>query len=137
MKKWSLDNIKLGFEKFEKEYGRLPTAIEIDKVKYLPSSRQIQRLFGGLPNIRKLLGYTDIHFGAGTYRANIGKNVNIRGREGEIMIKNFLIQKFHTPFVHIERPLEESTKSRLDFYVYSPSGNFAVDVFTPLHYTTW
>lgn len=129
-KKWSLENIQDGFNNFKNEHGRLPTSLEIDKIKDLPSSRQIQRAFGGLPNLRKTLGYTDTHFGAGKYRSEIGIQSNVRGRAGEKIIKDILIKKFHEPFVHIEKPVGESSKNRLDFYVYSPDGNFGVDVFT-------
>lgn len=127
---WSAEEIKLGFVRFQKENGRLPTALEIDRIPYLPSSRQIQRLFGGLPNLRRMLGYADIHFGQGEYRAKIGFNSSVRGKAAEKTIKELLCKKFHPPFVHIERPVGESSKNRLDFYVFSPNGNFGVDVFT-------
>jgi hypothetical protein len=35
--------------------------------------------------------------------------------------------------VHVEKPYSNSSKQRLDFYIYTPSGNFAVDVFYPKH----
>lgn len=129
-KKWSLENIQDGFNNFKNEHGRLPTALEIDKIKNLPSSRQIQRVFGGLPNLRKTLGYTDTHFGAGKYRSEIGIDSNIRGKAGEKIIRNLLVDKFYAPFVHVESPVGESSKNRLDFYVYTSDGNFGVDVFT-------
>ncbi len=127
---WNIENIKAGFERFYKENNRFPTSPEIDKAFYLPSSRQIQRLFGGLPNLRKLLGHTDIHFGKGEHRSKIGLSANINGKLGEKQVKDILIKRFHEPFVHIEKPVGESSKNRLDFYVYSPDGNFGVDVFT-------
>lgn len=129
-KQWSLENVKAGFLKFEKENGRLPTAKEIDSVVFLPSIRQIQRIFGGLPQLRELIGYADINFSIGKFRSKIGLESNLRGKAGEKTIRNLLIDKFHNPFVHIERPTGDSSKSRLDFYVFTPSGNFAVDVFT-------
>lgn len=59
--KWDKEKIKEGFENFYKENGRLPTAPEVDNLDYLPSSRTIQRSFGGLQKIRKDLGYEDIN----------------------------------------------------------------------------
>ena len=68
---WTLEKIREGFERFRVEHGRLPIAPEIDKLDYLPSSRQIQRKFGGLEKLRADLGYEDTHFGRGTYRSEI------------------------------------------------------------------
>ncbi|OHA45886.1 MAG: hypothetical protein A3A80_04405 [Candidatus Terrybacteria bacterium RIFCSPLOWO2_01_FULL_44_24] len=49
-KYWDLEKIKQGFDLFYKENGRYPTTFDVDDYKYLPSSRQIQRNFGGLKN---------------------------------------------------------------------------------------
>ena len=50
---WTKENILNGLRKFFDDTGRYPTATEIDQNEYLPSSRQIQRAFGGLRNLRK------------------------------------------------------------------------------------
>jgi len=117
-----------GFKKFELEFGRLPTAPEIDKLSYLPSSRQIQRKFGGLEKLREVLGYKDTNFGRGDYRTKIALRVNKKGRESEIELEKLLRNKFGEVFVHTERIFDDS-KNRVDFYVYSPDGNFGIDVF--------
>ena len=52
---WTV-NRKEGFERFVQENGRLPSAVEIDAIDYLPSSRLIQRKFGGLERLRGALG---------------------------------------------------------------------------------
>lgn len=62
-KKWSLEIIRDGFERFKNEHGHYPKAPDdIDTCSYLPSRRQIQRIFGGLPQLRILLGLEDISF---------------------------------------------------------------------------
>ncbi len=130
IKKWSLEIIKAGFEKFEKEHGRLPTGPEIDKSEYLPSSRQLNRLFGGLPDLRKLLGYIETDFSKGTYRSKIGLASNKRSKLSEDKLRDILFEKFHEPFVHLEKPIDKTRKLRADFYVFNPLENFAVDIFT-------
>lgn len=126
---WNIDRIRIGFEKFYKENGRLPTALEVDKIDYLPSSRQIQRLFGGLPNLRKALGYADTHFGKGENRSKIGFAAHKASRISEKNLETLLIQYFHEVFVHIEKPVSGS-KIRLDFYIYNQTKNFGIDIFT-------
>ncbi len=125
---WTIGNIKTGFDKFFGENGRLPTSPEIDVLEYLPSSRQIQRKFGGLEKLRALLGYEDTHFGKGKYRSAIATSSNINGRDAEIYLEKLLREKFQEVFVHTERIFDNS-KNRIDFYVYSPSGDFGIDVF--------
>lgn len=125
---WTLDSIKEGFERFRMENGRLPTAPEIDGLDYLPSSRQIQRRYGGLEELRRVLGYEDVHFGRGVFRGAISSRVGIRGRDAEITLEKNLIEKFGEVFVHTEKMFGNS-KNRVDFYVYSPDGNFGVDIF--------
>lgn len=128
-KKWTIKEIKEGFERFYKKYGRLPLAPEIDQTEYLPSCRQIQRRFGGLEKLRVLLGYRDTHFGRGKHRSKIAKRSNLKGRETEIKLEKMLREKFHEVFVHTEKVFDYSTKNRVDFFIYSPDGNFGIDVF--------
>lgn len=125
---WTKEMIKLGFNRFFSEYGRLPRSEEIDKLPYLPSARLIQKKYNGLEQLRTELGFTDVHFGKGGHRSTIAHQVNVRGRRHERTLETTLRQKFGEVFVHSERILS-SSKVRVDFYVYSPSGNFAIDVF--------
>ncbi len=125
---WTTEKIKEGFERFFHEHSRLPIAPEIDRLDYLPSSRQIQRKFGGLEKLRTILGYKDTNFGRGTFRSNIASRANKKGRAVEIELEKVLHEKFHEVFVHTERIFDDS-KNRVDFYVYSPDGNFGIDIF--------
>ena len=124
----TIENIKQGFERFLSEYKRLPTSPEIDKLDYLPSSRQIQRKFGGLEKLREQLGYEDTHFGKGSFRSEIGTRSNVRGRDTEIALEKILREKFGEVFVHTERIFDDS-KNRVDFCIYSPDGIFGIDIF--------
>lgn len=130
--RWNIENIKESLDRFISEYGQLPTAHEMDKLEYLPSARTIQREFGGLEKLRKELGYDTTHFGKGEKRSNLAKNINTRGKASEKEILDVLTEKFGEMFVHIERPFTDSSKQRLDFFVFSPSGNFGIDVFFPI-----
>lgn len=125
---WTIERIKEGFERFKNEHGRLPRAPEIDRLEYLPSSRNIQKRFGGLARLRSQLGYSDVHFGRGVFRSEIATRVNDRGRNAELVLEKVLRKKFGEVFVHTEK-FFESSKNRVDFYVYSPDGNFGIDVF--------
>ncbi len=127
---WTIEDIKSGIERFIIEYGRPPKAREWDKVEYLPSARTVQRTYGGLERLRSELGYQDHHYGKGAYRSSIAATVNVRGAQGEAFIKNSLIEIFGEEFVHEQKMLIRNSKKRIDFYVYSPEGNFAVDVFS-------
>lgn len=128
-KVWTLEKTKEGFEKFYEEFGRYPTSNEVDDFDYLPSARQIQRNFGGLIPLRKMMGLSVESYGSGESRSKIAKHVNKRGVGFEIEVRDYLQEKFKDPFVHIERPVHMSSKDRFDFYVYAKPVNFAIDVF--------
>ncbi len=125
---WTEENIKVGFYRFLQENGRLPRAHEIDTLPYLPSSRFIQKKLGGLEELRTRLGFSDTHFGKGTHRSTIAHQVNSRGRDYERKLEKQLHNHFGEVFVHSEKMLVDS-KVRVDFYIYSPDGNFAIDIF--------
>ena len=134
---WTKENILDGFNKFFEENSRYPTVEEIDEYVYLPSSRQIQRSFGGLKNLRKELGLPIINFNSGENRSRISHEIFKRGIKGEREIEKILIDYFGEYFVHIEKPLFkyfENTatfkdKLRADFFIYHKHGVFCIDVF--------
>ena len=127
-KHWTIDNLRDGFQYFFDKHGHYPTAPEIDSFDYLPSARSLQRSFGGLENVRSQLGLTDTHLGKGKYRSEIAHRTGVRGREVELEVEKLLIKKFGEVFVHTERGFGNG-KLRVDFFVYTPSGNFGIDVF--------
>lgn len=127
---WTKEKIHKAFERYIREHGRLPTALEVDTTDYLPSSRHIQREFGGLKMFRASLGYPDSNFAAGTYRSKIAHRVNHRGRTSELELEDQLRDRFGEVFVHTEKVFSDR-KTRVDFYVYTPEGNFGIDIFYP------
>jgi hypothetical protein len=125
---WSTEKIKEGFESFIKENGRLPTHYEIDDSPLLPSSRQIQRRFGGLSKLRIELGYGDIHLGKGIYRTNIQKAIGNRGGNAEDKLEELLVAKFGELFVQSEKRFG-ANRYRVDFLVYAKDAVLGIDVF--------
>lgn len=136
MEKWTLEKVREGFEKFYKLHNRYPTAYDVDDFDFLPSSRQIQRKFGGLVNLRKELGLKVKNYGQGKERSSLVAGFNTRGRQCENIIYGLLKERFDEKFIHIEKPTCDNiimdaydNKSRYDFYVYAKPSNFAIDVF--------
>jgi len=127
--KWTIELLNESFVRFIEEHGREPSALEIDSCDYLPSSRQIQRLYGGLPQLREKLGFQNTHFGQGKHRSKIAHEGNTKSRLSEENLKKLLCEKFHEPFVHVEKLIDKEKKVRVDFYVFNPEENFAVDIF--------
>jgi hypothetical protein len=129
---WTLEKIKIGFEAFYKEHNRYPTALEFDTYDELPSSRQIQRRFGGLVEIRKTLkldGPTD--FTKGAYSSERATAINKRANKTEKEVYDYLVDQFGTMGVHREFMFFDDKRTRTDFFVYTKKGNFCIDVFYP------
>lgn len=125
---WTDEMLKAGFERYVKENGRLPTAYEIDDTEYLPSARQIQRRFGGVSQLRKELGYGDVHFGKGDHRGDRSKVTGLRGGNAEDALETLLVNKFGELFVQSEKRFGEN-RNRVDFVVYAENAVIGIDVF--------
>ena len=130
--KWNLENIKIGLKKFYSEHKRYPTSTETDSVGYLPSSRQIQRRFGGLPALRKSLKLSGPEdFTKGEYSSLRAKTINTRSYKTEKVIYDYLVGKFGIEFVHREHFFTDDRRTRTDFFIHAKDGNFSIDVFFP------
>jgi len=131
--KWTLEKVSEGFKKFHEEHNRYPTAYDVDDFKHLPSSRQIQRSFGGLVSLRKKLGLTVDNYSTGKERSITASDINKKGRNYEYLAYELLRSFFQEIFIHAERPVDVNfnmnSKNRFDFYVFAKPNNFAVDVF--------
>lgn len=134
--KWSLEKIKAGFEAYRKEHGRYPTSHEIDAYYGLPSSRQIQRRFGGLPALRaklQLAGPQD--FTKGDYSTQRAKTIGKRALTTEQAVYTYLVGRFGKPFVHREFLFNDDRRMRTDFFVYCKAeknnDGFLIDIFFP------
>lgn len=127
--RWTVEVIKEGIEKFQKETGHLPTARDFDAVEYLPSARQIQRLHGGLPALRLTLGIDQLDYTKGDLRRAIAKKGYSDGLSAEERLEVLLVKKFGEPYVHTQKRYGMHLKNRYDFFVYCKNECFAVDVF--------
>lgn len=131
-KKWLFEEIKEGFKNFYKINKRYPTSYEIDKFEFLPSSKSIQRRFGGLVELRKSLNLEDINdFRIGEYSSQRAKKINERAHKVEKLVYDYLINVFGKEFVHREFFFTDDKRTRTDFFIYDKNQNFAVDFFYP------
>lgn len=130
---WTLEKIAFGFEKFNSEFKRYPTAVEIDKYPHLPSSRQIQRSFeDGLPGLRKILKLEGpLDFTKGAYSSERARMIGKRAHETEKTVYDYLVAEFGESFVHREYLFIDDRRTRADFLIFCKNGNFCVDVFYP------
>ena len=134
---WTEEKLKEGFEKFLREEGRLPTSTEIDRLDYLPSSKQIELRYKGLESLRQLLGYGKYSFRQGEFKTKMMRMINKRGRSIELELEKVLQARFGEIFVHSEKYINNKSKDRIDFLVYSPNGKFGVDVFYPTSHNSF
>lgn len=115
---WSLDQIKAGFEAYVDSYGRYPSAIEIDLFEYLPTSRSIQRSFGGLVKLRKELFPNEISdFTRGEYRSKIASQAFRRAQGYEEIFYGKLCKYLDSISVHEHKVLRPGRVS-CDFFIY-------------------
>ncbi len=101
--KWTESIIRAGVERFIIEEGRPPTAVDFDGTPYLPSSRQVQRAFGGLAALRQQLGYVDLDFTKGQLRGEIAVRAGKRGMAAENVLEPILVAKFGEAYVHTQK----------------------------------
>lgn len=131
-KAWTLDELKAGFEEFYKEHDRYPLVTEVDTYQYLPSSRSIQRQYGGLVTLRKTLGLSGQNdYRSGVHSSNRAFAINKRANTTENKVYAFLCERFGKEYVHREYFFTDDARTRADFFIYDQDGNFCVDVFYP------
>lgn len=128
---WTEEKIREGFKKFFQEHGRYPSALEVDIFEDLPSSRQIQRKYGGLVRLRTKLGLPEVDYTKGLVRSQKAQEVGKRGLLYEQQVYQMLVSYFGEIAVHEQKPFSDYS-GRYDFYVYSKDGIFAIDVFYPI-----
>jgi hypothetical protein len=127
---WSKDEILAGLEYYKEQYGRFPTAHEIDAFPYLPSSRSIQRSFGGLELLRRELLPNDItNYTKGAYRSAAAKKMYTNGRDLEKEFYLYLIKYFEEIAIH-EHKVIRPGQVNCDFFVYlTQSYGIVIDIF--------
>ena len=123
--------LKEGFDRFFRENGHYPTAIEIDNCDYLPNTRKMQRVYGGIVNVREELELDIIDYTKGDIRRETAINIQKKALEEEKKIWNFLVEKFGETNVHREYQPFDDRRCRADFKIFSKGKQFIVDVFNP------
>lgn len=128
-RKHTTESITTAIQEFIKKFNREPTYTDFHIGNNLPTSRTVERRFGGLRAIRKDLNlYTDHR--AGSKRTEKAKEINKRAAEWNKNIYKKLLTFFKEPFVHKESSIFDDTRNRTDFKVYGKK-TFLVDIFYP------
>ncbi len=128
--RWTIDKIEKGILEFFDRYHKYPTTLDFDKVDFLPSSRLIQRNFGGIVKLKEVLKINDVkNCSKGEYRSKIAKAIYNESVEYEQIFYKFLITKFPEISVH-EHKILRPGHICCDFFIYtSTNKGFAIDIF--------
>jgi len=124
---WDLDKLRQGFTDFFNEFGRFPMASEVDNYHNLPSARQIQRKWGGLRELRKVLNLDITDYSSGEYRSKTAFIHDKEAMVSEKEVREYLDSRYGEICVHEEKKYGEHGNT-VDFFVYAKE-NFGVDVF--------
>jgi hypothetical protein len=126
---WTSEKVRLGFNRFFEENNRYPTTREIDAYQHLPSSKQLQRKYGGVQALRSELNIPITNFCAGATRTEKAKEINQRAEALEISLNKKLRDTFGERNVHRESPISDDRRSRCDFLIFAKDKTASVDIF--------
>lgn len=97
----------------------------------LPTTKTIERKFGGLRNLRKELGLLEDHR-KGENRKKILKIIRDRERKYHTIVYKNLLKFFPEIAIHIESNITDDQRSRTDFKIFAAKDTiFFVDTFFP------
>ncbi len=128
-RKWTIKKIGAGIELFRTEYGRYPVAGDFDTADYLPSARHIQRMFGGLVDLRKKLKLKgQENFTKGSYSHD--RSIHLRETHQKIQkkLREILLQSYSLDEIHQNSPIDDG-RCTLDFKPSNEAQNCAVEGF--------
>lgn len=129
---WTVENIRLAMERYKAEYGTYPGTRDFDTCEYLPTARQIQRRFGGVPKFKQLLDLDgDYNLTTGPVRAAVASNAFKRSYEYEEAFYLALIQQIPEEQVHEQKRIRPGNVN-CDFFIYNRSDkarSVVIDVF--------
>lgn len=128
---WTEEKLREGFVRFYNTHNRYPTAHEVDDFEFLPSSRQIQRTFGGLVKLREKLGLPQTNLTTGQHSRNRARKINSRAHKIKQEVYDILKKQFGVEDVHHEHFFTDDRRTRTDFFVFTKTDTFSVDVFYP------
>jgi hypothetical protein len=119
--KWTIENIRDGFEYFYELNGRYPASEETDRFEYLPSRKSIERSFGGMVNIRKTLNLSGAKdFTRGKTRSKKAREAFLRSQNYEEKFYKYLSSKIAEVRIH-EHKIMRPGDTACDFFVYTCS----------------
>lgn len=129
--KHQLPKYKAAVEKFITEKGYEPTAMDYDDTNYLPSSRTIQRKFGGLSKFRELAGLKTLDFTKGKERSNKATKSMNDCLEDETTLFIDLLKKYGEEKVSSPARIYAFKGHTADFRIIKGHTSYLVDVFKP------
>lgn len=116
---WTDGELLAGFSRYFELYGKYPSAHEVDTFEYLPSSRSIQRSYGGLQQLRKRLIPDGIeNYTKGEYRKAVASQTFATGRALEALFYGYLTTIFKEVAIHEHKLIRPGDVS-CDFYIYT------------------
>lgn len=128
-KTWTLEQIRDVFKEFKELYGKYPSTLDFDKSDFLPTSRSIQRNFGGVIKLRQALKIDGMQdYTKDEYRSNIAKKTLEQSKKYE---DNFYYLISMIPEIRVhEHKILRPGRICCDFYIYtSEKQGIAVDLF--------
>ncbi len=127
---WKIENLKDGLNYFFEIHGRYPTVKEVGIFDYLPTSRTIQRSFGGMVSLRKTLGLSGpSDFTTGDSRSNVARDGDLRAQKYEKEFYDYLVSKIPEMRIH-EHKIIRPGDTAADFFIYtSDRDGIVVDLF--------
>ena len=132
-----LEQIKYSFELFKEKNGRYPLSYEVvvGGPYSFPSAKTIDRHFGGMKALRKLLGLETTDYTAGPNRSKELKEVILpRFIESEAVFYNDLLKFFDGENIHGQQTYKANSNVRSDFIVNTKNGKLGIDIFHANNY---
>ena len=129
--KKKIQKFLIAINRFKNENGREPTALDFDSTDYLPSSRSIQRLYGGLKAFRTEHNMETVDFTKGDARRikATKSTADATKIETELFIR--LIAKYGQNKVSSPSKVFQWSNITADFRIYHRNKTYLVDVFMP------
>lgn len=127
---WTPEQLTAGLMQFKEMYGKFPTAHDVDAFDYLPSSRSIQRNYGGLVHLRKtLIPNETADYTRGSSRSDVARSAIKNGQEYESLFYTLLSGYFSEIAVH-EHKVMRPGNVNCDFYIYiTKNSGVVIDIF--------
>lgn len=128
---WTEENLHDGFEYFHELHEHYPSVPEVDDFEYLPSPRTLDRRFGGIRALRKVLNLSHSvnDYNSGKARGKTAQMADNRARIFEEEIFNYLVSIFPEIRVH-EQKVIRPAGVQSDFFIYTSSTKgVVIDIF--------